>query len=132
MASVVDQQAVEVEPPTNIFGKDGDALVSSRDESSSAALLREEGDRYAHLNPGIDLDLTWVADVRSNKSGIDRRAGEIAGRRSIKKKWQSAWLLRAVTCNFSLGPPPLPARTRFMRPYLRACTTLTTNVLAMK
>jgi deoxyribose-phosphate aldolase len=50
-----------------------------------------------HFNPGTALDLAWLADVRCNKSAIERRAAEIGGRRSIKKAWQSAWLLRATT-----------------------------------
>ena len=50
-----------------------------------------------HFNPGTELDLAWLADVRCNKSAIERRAAEIGGRRSVKKAWQAAWLLRATT-----------------------------------
>lgn len=50
------------------------------------------------LNPGTDLDMGWVETVRVNKNAVERRAGEIAPRRSVKKAWQAAWLLRAVTC----------------------------------
>jgi len=49
-------------------------------------------------NPGIPLDLDWVADVRVNRSAVERRAAQIPGRRSVKKRWQAAWYLRAVTC----------------------------------
>ena len=46
----------------------------------------------------VPLDLTWVMRSRVNKSGVDRRCAEIGTRRSIKKKWQAAWLLKAMTC----------------------------------
>jgi deoxyribose-phosphate aldolase len=49
-------------------------------------------------NPGIPLDLGWVHDVRINRSAVERRAQTHTKRRSIKKDWQAAWLLRAVTC----------------------------------
>mmetsp|Transcript_22108 Transcript_22108/g.52036 ORF Transcript_22108/g.52036 Transcript_22108/m.52036 type:complete len:399 (-) Transcript_22108:93-1289(-) len=50
------------------------------------------------LNPGMDLDMGWVETVRVNKNAVERRAAEISPRRSVKKDWQAAWLLRAVTC----------------------------------
>jgi deoxyribose-phosphate aldolase len=49
-------------------------------------------------NPGTFLDLDWVYDARVNRSAVERRTGTLPGRRSIKKDWQAAWLLRAVTC----------------------------------
>ena len=49
-------------------------------------------------NTGTDLDLGWVRDTHINPSAIRRRAATLAGRRSVKKQWQAAWLLRAVTC----------------------------------
>jgi len=49
-------------------------------------------------NPGIPLDLDWVAHVRVNRSAVERRTTALPARRSIKKEWQAAWLLRAITC----------------------------------
>jgi len=49
-------------------------------------------------NPGIPLDLDWVSSLRANKSAIERRAATLPGRRSVKKAWQVAWLLKAVSC----------------------------------
>jgi deoxyribose-phosphate aldolase len=49
-------------------------------------------------NPGTPLDLDWVAGVHVNKSAVERRAATIPTRRTVKKDWQAAWLLRAVTC----------------------------------
>ena len=33
-----------------------------------------------------------------NRSAVERRTATLPGRRSVKKDWQAAWLLRAVTC----------------------------------
>src|SRR3989475_527273 len=49
-------------------------------------------------NPGVPLDLDWVRAVRVNRSAVERRAATIPTRRTVKKEWQAAWLLRAVTC----------------------------------
>lgn len=65
-------------------------------ESSSGAGQAHDLDLVAR-NPGIPLALDWVRDVRVNRSAVERRAATIAPRRSVKKEWQAAWLLRAVT-----------------------------------
>ncbi len=49
-------------------------------------------------NRGTPLNLDWVRDVRINTSAIERRAQSHAMRRTVKKDWQAAWLLRAITC----------------------------------
>lgn len=48
-------------------------------------------------NAGMPLDLDWVRAVQANTSAIERRAATIGARRSVKKAWQAAWLLRAAT-----------------------------------
>jgi deoxyribose-phosphate aldolase len=48
-------------------------------------------------NPGTPLELEWVEDMRVNRSAVERRAGTLRTRRTVKKEWQAAWLLRAVT-----------------------------------
>ncbi len=53
---------------------------------------------HNNRNPGTPLDLDWVYDTRVNRSAVERRTATLPGRRSIKKEWQAAWLLRAVTC----------------------------------
>jgi len=45
----------------------------------------------------MPLDLSWVRDVRVNRSAVERRAETLPKRRTVKKDWQVAWLLRAVT-----------------------------------
>jgi deoxyribose-phosphate aldolase len=52
----------------------------------------------SNCNPGTPLDLDWVLAAHVNRSAVERRTATLPGRRSIKKEWQAAWLLRAVTC----------------------------------
>ncbi|HEV8303337.1 MAG TPA: deoxyribose-phosphate aldolase [Gemmatimonadales bacterium] len=52
----------------------------------------------ATRNPGAPLDLEAVLALRVNRSAVERRAATIPTRRTVKKEWQAAWLLRAVTC----------------------------------
>src|SRR5574338_1247244 len=49
-------------------------------------------------NPGMPLDLDWVMGAHVNRSAVERRVESLPKRRTIKKDWQAAWLLRAVTC----------------------------------
>src|SRR5215813_14291691 len=49
-------------------------------------------------NRGVPLNLDWVEDVRVNTSAVERRAQSLVTRRTVKKEWQAAWLLRAITC----------------------------------
>src|SRR5207248_468397 len=49
-------------------------------------------------NRGIPLSLDWLKQVRINTSAVERRAQTHVARRTVKKDWQAAWLLRAITC----------------------------------
>lgn len=54
--------------------------------------------QLAHArNPGMSLDLDWVAAAQANTSAIERRAATLPGRRSVKKEYQAAWLLKAIS-----------------------------------
>jgi deoxyribose-phosphate aldolase len=59
------------------------------------ATLRE---RPLLPNHGIALDLNWIQEVRVNTSAVERRVQTQVARRTVKKEWQAAWLLRAITC----------------------------------
>lgn len=48
-------------------------------------------------NPGFPLDLDQIESIRMNRSALERRAATIGTRRTVKKDWQAAWLLRAIT-----------------------------------
>ena len=49
-------------------------------------------------NPGIPLDTAWLEEVRANRAAIERRTATLPTRRTVKKEWQAAWLLRAISC----------------------------------
>jgi deoxyribose-phosphate aldolase len=49
-------------------------------------------------NPIGELDLEWVSGLRVNRSASERRAATLGTRRSVKKQWQAAWLLKAIAC----------------------------------
>ncbi len=66
--------------------------------SAGGPALATFGGRPLHRNSGIPLDLNWVQEVRVNTSGVERRAQSQVARRTVKKEWQAAWLLRAITC----------------------------------
>ncbi|KAM8980576.1 deoxyribose-phosphate aldolase isoform 1-T1 [Sarcophilus harrisii] len=42
-------------------------------------------------------DITWISNVQVNQPAVLRRAEQIQTRRTVKKDWQAAWLLKAVT-----------------------------------
>jgi len=49
-------------------------------------------------NPGTDFNPDWVSEIKINQSSVERRAGTLKNRRSLKKEWQAAWLLKAISC----------------------------------
>jgi deoxyribose-phosphate aldolase len=56
------------------------------------------GGRPLRPNRGIPLNLDRIQQVRVNTSAVERRAQTHTARRSVKKDFQAAWLLRAITC----------------------------------
>lgn len=69
---------------------------------------------HGSRNPGTPLDLDRVAEVRVNRSAVERRAATLGPRRSVKREWQAAWLLRAITCMdlTTLAGDDTPGRVR--------------------
>jgi deoxyribose-phosphate aldolase len=49
-------------------------------------------------NPGMPLDVDWLGKVQVNRSAVERRTQSLVKRRSLKKEWQAAWLLKAIAC----------------------------------
>ena len=49
-------------------------------------------------NDGMPFDADVFNDIQVNRSAVERRAATIGKRRSVKKQWQAAWLLRAISC----------------------------------
>lgn len=65
---------------------------------SSVAPVATLSGRAFLSNRGVPLNLDWIQQVRVNTSAVERRAQSHVARRTVKKDWQAAWLLRAITC----------------------------------
>lgn len=65
-------------------------------------------------NQGVAFDAGWIEDIRINFSAAERRVATLAGRRTVKKEWQAAWLLKAISCMdlTSLAGDDTPGRIR--------------------
>ena len=44
-----------------------------------------------------ELDINWINEVRVNLSAVERRTNTLTKRRTVKKEYQVAWLLKAIT-----------------------------------
>src|SRR3981081_3583477 len=66
--------------------------------SPSDTAIANYAGRDLQPNRGVPLNLDWVNAVRVNTSAAERRAQTISTRRTVKKEWQAAWLLRAISC----------------------------------
>src|SRR5579863_4373929 len=86
------EAAMPVDHDSNLTRNSG---IDARSSSNTIAVL---GERPLLSNTGIPLDLNWVQEVRVNTSAVERRAQSQVARRTVKKEWQAAWLLRAITC----------------------------------
>src|SRR5437899_1040475 len=89
--TVRDDQRID-----NTSSPDRPALRSPISPSDTA--IATYAGRELQPNRGVPLNLDWVNAVRVNTSAAERRAQTIGTRRTVKKEWQAAWLLRAVTC----------------------------------
>lgn len=49
-------------------------------------------------NPGTALTPEWFECIQVNLSAAERRAATLGARRTVKKEYQAAWLVKAVTC----------------------------------
>lgn len=49
-------------------------------------------------NEVIPYDPKLFMSINVNKSAVERRAKSLSGRRSVKKEYQAAWLLKAISC----------------------------------
>jgi len=71
--------------------------IASREPHTANAIGSLHG-RPLLVNKGIPLDLNCLQEIRVNTSAVERRAQSQVARRTVKKEWQAAWLLRAISC----------------------------------
>ena len=69
-----------------------------QENSQSATIIPIGDDSLEAHNPGIPLDLSLIESITISRSAIEARTSSLGSRRSIKKQWQTAWLLKAITC----------------------------------
>lgn len=53
---------------------------------------------HPRVNQGTGFHADWLDGIRINKSAVERRTGTVTGRRTVKKEWQIAWMLKAISC----------------------------------
>jgi deoxyribose-phosphate aldolase len=75
----------------------GRTLTAGHGAAEAGAIASLAGKAFG-ANRGTSLNLDWVEQVRVNTSAVERRAATLVTRRTVKKEWQMAWLLRAITC----------------------------------
>lgn len=71
--------------------------LAGREPERPVGALRTPPGAVVARNPGMPLDLDLVLAQHVNRSAAERRAATIPTRRTVKKQWQAAWLLRAIT-----------------------------------
>ena len=74
------------------------ATISSAHSPAGSTAIAQLAGRLLQPNRGTSLNLDWVENVRVNTSAVERRAATLVTRRTVKKDWQIAWLLKAITC----------------------------------
>jgi deoxyribose-phosphate aldolase len=79
--------------PHQISNRNLEAALSPADN----ALAHLRG-RALEANRGVPLNLDWIENVRVNTSAVERRAQSLVTRRTVKKDYQAAWLIRAISC----------------------------------
>src|SRR5437899_3654178 len=89
--------AQESRPSYGVAHRSGDAAPETFPSELESPIATLSG-RPLLSNRGIPLNLDWVKQVRVNTSAVERRAQTHVARRTVKKEWQAAWLLRAISC----------------------------------
>jgi deoxyribose-phosphate aldolase len=87
----------EIKPRLEITDRQGNPIVEAQGLVAGGGIATLQGRPLAG-NRGTSLNLDWVEGARVNTSAVERRAATLVTRRSVKKDWQIAWMLRAVTC----------------------------------
>jgi deoxyribose-phosphate aldolase len=66
--------------------------------TTNANVIDLRSDKPPLRNPGMDFADGNLGEIRINRSAVERRAATIGKRRTVKKAYQAAWLLKALTC----------------------------------
>jgi len=63
---------------------------------SNQAIIQAGTPQDFKRNEPMGLDLGWLNHLHVNKAAADRRAASLANRRTVKKEYQAAWLVKAI------------------------------------
>src|SRR3981189_2599570 len=98
MAAGWRRQSMDTQKPARleITDRQGSRILSEN-LAGQTAIATLQGTALS-ANRGTSLNRDWVESVRVNLSAVERRAATIVTRRTVKKDWQIAWLLRAISC----------------------------------
>lgn len=67
-------------------------------KSSHTNVAELAGRKDQARNPGVEFNPDLFGRIRINRSAVERRAATIGKRRTVKKDYQAAWLLKAISC----------------------------------
>lgn len=67
-------------------------------QSTAVAPAQPEVLRNSQRNEGIALRPEAFESIQVNLSAVERRAATLPTRRTVKKEYQAAWLVKALTC----------------------------------
>lgn len=83
-------------------------------EMTGPRLVDKAEGEVAARNPGTDFHAGWIDAIRVNRTAVERRTATLPGRRTVKKQWQAAWLVKAITCMdlTTLAGDDTPGRVR--------------------
>ncbi|RLD26678.1 MAG: deoxyribose-phosphate aldolase [Bacteroidetes bacterium] len=72
--------------------------MTSTNKKTKSFISKDHSIILHQRNEGIPFDAKLFKDISINRSAVERRAATLSGRRSVKKEWQAAWLLKALSC----------------------------------
>ena len=72
--------------------------MSSTKKKTKSFISKNHSIILHQRNEGIPFDANVFKDININRSAVERRASTLTKRRSVKKEWQAAWLLKALSC----------------------------------
>ena len=73
--------------------------MQKKTEKSSLKIVTPNEEKLHHsVHQPTGFEADWLDGIRVNLSAVERRCGTIMGRRTVKKEWQVAWMLKAISC----------------------------------
>ncbi len=71
-------------------------MAKTKASSNGIAIKKKKPQSARERNEGIPFDPNLISGLNINRSAVERRGATLAKRRSVKKNYQAAWLLKAI------------------------------------